>query len=210
MRGLLFRREPRRLWYHNAAPPPPPPEVPLSRLPEYRISPEDVLQISVWNEPDLEIQVIVRPDGYFSYYLVGDVLAAGKTAAEIDQDITSRIQSFVPDAVVTVFVLEIKGLSIYVTGKVNRPGQFELGRYINVLQAIALAGGLTPYASPANIKIFRTEGDTQVVIAFNYNEVTRVPQENIRLMPGDVSWCHDAKSISPRECRDAEEHDHAS
>jgi polysaccharide biosynthesis/export protein len=161
-------------------------EVPDAR--EYRISAEDVLQISVWKEEGLEKTVVVRPDGGVSFPLAGDVPAAGKTPLELETEIASRLQRFIPDAVVTVSVMELKGLRIYVSGKVKTPGQFTVGRYVDVLQAITLAGGLTPYANESGIKILRREGGKEVVYEFNYGDVKdgKNLKQNIVLQTDDV------------------------
>ncbi len=155
---------------------------------EYRISAEDVLQISVWKEEGLEKDVVVRPDGGVSFPLAGDVIAAGKTPMELEAEIARRLQRFIPDAVVTVSVMELKGLRIYVSGKVESPGQFTVGRYVDVLQALTLAGGLTPYANDRGIKILRREGNRQVVFEFNYADVKNGKNlnQNIVLQTDDV------------------------
>ena len=154
----------------------------------YRISPEDVLQISVWREEDLERSVIVRPDGGISFPLAGDVQAAGRTPAELEQVIRERLSRFIPDAVVTVAVTQLRGMRIYVTGKVASPGQFEVGRYVDVLQALTLAGGLTPFAQTSGIKILRRENGKEVVYEFDYDEVKRGRnlRQNILLKSDDV------------------------
>ncbi len=154
----------------------------------YRISPEDVLQISVWREEDLDRSVIVRPDGGISFPLAGDIQAAGLTTSELEQLITERLVRFIPDAVVTVAVTELRGMRIYVTGKVASPGQFEVGRYVDVLQALTLAGGLTPFAQAGAIKVLRRENGREVVYQFDYNEVKdgRNLRQNIRLKSDDV------------------------
>lgn len=154
----------------------------------YRVSAEDLLEISVWKEPDLQREVVVRPDGGFSFPLVGDVRAAGKTPAELEQEIAEAIQEYVPGAVVTVSVLEIRGLRIYVSGNVENPGQYTVGRYVDVLQAITLAGGLTPFADAGDIRIIRREGGDERVFEFDYREVQRGRnmEQNIMLQPDDV------------------------
>ena len=154
----------------------------------YKISPEDVLQISVWREEDLERSVIVRPDGGISFPLAGDVQAAGLTPAELEQTIRERLSRFIPDAVVTVAVTQLRGMRIYVTGKVTSPGQFEVGRYVDVLQALTLAGGLTPFAQASGIKILRRDNGREVVYEFDYDEVKRGRnlRQNILLKADDV------------------------
>jgi polysaccharide export outer membrane protein len=155
---------------------------------EYRISPEDVLEISVWKEEDLQRKVIVRPDGGVSFPLAGDIQAAGRTPKELESNITEKLQAFIPDAVVTVSVLEIRGLRIYVTGKVKSPGQYTVGRYIDVLQALTMAGGLTTFADTNDIRIIRREDGREVVYRFNYDDVEsgKELQQNIVLRTDDV------------------------
>lgn len=161
---------------------------PASTPPEYKISAEDVLDISVWREPDLQRQVIVRPDGGISFPLVGDIEAAGKTPAELQNALVARLETYIPDAVVTVSVVELRGLRIYVTGKVRNPGQYLVGRYVDVLQAITLAGGLTPFANQRDITIRRREDGREVVYEFDYTEVERGRNlsQNIQLRADDV------------------------
>lgn len=157
-------------------------------VPDYRISAEDVLDISVWKEPDLERQVVVRPDGGISFPLAGELRAAGLTAGELQSLITERLARFVPDAVVTVSVIELRGLRIYVTGKVNNPGQFQVGRYVDVLQAITLAGGFTPFANSNAVQVIRRENGREKVFKFNYKQVERGKnlKQNIQLQADDV------------------------
>lgn len=154
----------------------------------YRIGPEDLLEISVWREPDLQREVLVRPDGGISFPLAGDLAVAGKTPQEVQHAITQRIRKYIPEAVVTVSVKQVSGYRIYVLGKVNNPGQFVVGRYVDVMQALTLAGGLTPYANESGIKIIRTEAGTQKVFPFHYAYVKngRRLEQNIMLQSGDT------------------------
>ena len=161
---------------------------PKAVVPDYRISAEDVIEISVWKEPDLQREAIVRPDGGISFPLVGNVQAAGLTPQELEETIRAGIETFIPDAVVTVSVLEVRGMRIYVTGKVRSPGQFVVGRYVDVVQAITLAGGLTPFANTSNIQIIRREGPQEQVFEFNYDQIERGRNmsQNIMLESDDV------------------------
>ncbi len=161
---------------------------PVSPPPDYRIAAEDVLQISVWKEEGLEREVIVRPDGGVSFPLAGNVIAAGKTPSEVEAEIATRLQRFIPDAVVTVSVVRLQGMRVYVTGQVRNPGQFTVGRYVDVLQAITLAGGLTPFAKDGDIKIIRREDGREVIHKFNFGEVRKGENlgQNIVLRTDDV------------------------
>jgi polysaccharide export outer membrane protein len=157
--------------------------------PDYRIAAEDVLDIAVWREPDLARKVVVRPDGGFSFPLVGDVQAAGLTPAELEATLRTRLATFIPDAVVTVSVQELRGLRIYVTGKVRSPGQYQVGRYVDVLQAVTLAGGFTPFANTRKVQIIRRDAQgRETIFRFNYNEVQkgRNLAQNIQLQADDV------------------------
>ncbi len=155
---------------------------------EYRIGPEDVLFISVWKEKDLERKVLVRPDGGISFPLVGDMQVSGRTPLEVQDEIRSRLQRYVPDAEVTVSVDKISGYTVFVLGEVNKPGQFTLGRYVDVVQALTLAGGLTPYASERNMQILRRQDGREVTFAFDFRDIKRGRQleQNIILQSGDV------------------------
>lgn len=155
---------------------------------EYQIGPEDVLHISVWKEPDLDREVLVRPDGGVSFPLVGDIQVSGRTPLEVQNEIKSRLDRFIPDAEVTVSVTKISGYTIFVVGEVKEPGQFTLGRYVDVVQALTLAGSLTPYANSDNIKILRRVAGQEKVFKFDYGDIQRGKNlsQNIILQSGDV------------------------
>jgi len=155
---------------------------------EYRIGPEDVLHISVWKEKDLDRMVLVRPDGGISFPLVGDMQVSGRTPLEVQDEIRSRLQRYVPDAEVTVSVDKISGYTVFVLGEVNNPGQFTLGRYVDVVQALTLAGGTTPYASERNMQILRRQDGREVTYRFDFRDIKRGRQldQNIILQSGDV------------------------
>ena len=154
----------------------------------YKIEPEDVIEIYVWKEEELQREVVVRPDGGVSFPLVGTVHAAGKTTSELETSLTAKLSEYIPDAVVSVSVKELNGLRIYVDGKVKNPGEFQLGRYVDVLQALSLAGGLTPFADGSDIRILRRIDGKEVMYRFNYGQVQRGKklEQNIVLQPNDV------------------------
>jgi polysaccharide biosynthesis/export protein len=155
---------------------------------KYQLGPEDLIEISVWKEPDLTKQIAVRPDGKISYPLIGEIQAAGKTVKQLREEISKRLEKFVTDAQVTVILLKTEYYKIYVVGKVNKPGEFLVGRPATVMQALAMAGGLTPYASPGKIVILRHSGDTEKTLPFDYKAVSRGQslEQNMTLLPGDV------------------------
>ena len=154
----------------------------------YEVQPSDVLQVSVWKEPDLTQQVIVRPDGAFSIPIVGDVNAVGKTVEELRLELVQALRRIIPDVVVTVSVLEIKGNKVYVIGQVNQPGEFIVNPRVDVIQALSLAGGTTAFASPSEIFVLRRDNGQQRRLPFNFEAVLRGRdlEQNILLRSGDV------------------------
>jgi polysaccharide export outer membrane protein len=154
----------------------------------YLLQPGDVLQIAVWKETDLTSEVLIRPDGGLSFPLAGELHGAGHTVAELTAMVSSRIQKYEPDAVVTVQVKAVSGNRIYVIGKVARPGDFLLNRPTDVMQALSLAGGATPFADTSSIHILRRNPDRQVSIRFRYGDVERGHnlEQNILLQSGDT------------------------
>lgn len=155
---------------------------------EYRIGPEDVLHISVWQEEDLDREVLVRPDGGISFPLAGDLQVSGRTPLEVQDEIRARLQRFVPAAEVTVSVETVSGYTIFVLGEVNNPGQFTLGRYVDVLQALTLAGGTTAFADERDVTIRRRQDGEEVILPFNYRSAKRggAAGQNVILQSGDV------------------------
>lgn len=154
----------------------------------YQIQPGDVLLISVWKEDDLTQEVIVRPDGQISYPLVGEANAAGNSVEALRKSIAESLKKYIPDPVVTVSVRQLSGNTVYVIGKVNRPGVFPIVRNVDVMQALSLAGGTSTYASLNNIKILRRENGKLRAIPFEYGDVEKGKnlEQNIVLQAGDV------------------------
>lgn len=154
----------------------------------YPVQPGDSLTITVWKEQDLQGDFLVRPDGGLTFPLAGNIEAGGHTVDEIRTAITTRLAKYLPDPVVTVGVKTVVGSMIFVVGKVNRPGNFPLIRPIDVMQALSLAGGTTPFADADGICILRREGERQVVFRFHYDDVRRgrALSQNILLQSGDT------------------------
>jgi len=154
----------------------------------YRVQPGDVLFVSVWKEQDLQAEVLVRPDGGLSFPLAGDVMATGLSIEQVRKEISARLGEYVPNPVVTVAVRQIGGNRIYVLGKVNRPGEFAFSKPVDVMQALSLAGGTTPYAALNDIVILRRDNDQVQSIRFRYGEVERGRDlaQNIVLRSGDT------------------------
>lgn len=115
--------------------------------PAYRMGPEDLIECFVYKEPELTATVVVRPDGMISLPLVGEIQATGKTAPQLKTEITEKLREFIAEPVVSVIVKEINSPKISVFGEVRKPDVFPIKQRMSVLDAIALAGGLTEFAS---------------------------------------------------------------
>ena len=154
----------------------------------YRIQPGDILEISVWKDEALLRTVLVRPDGGLSFPLVGDIQAAGMSVDELRLAVSEKLETYIPDPVVTVSIQQLNGNKIYVIGKVQRPGEFLANRYMDVVQALSVAGGMTPYAAANKIKILRRESGKLSSIPFRYGDIEKGEdlEQNIILMSGDV------------------------
>ena len=155
---------------------------------DYIIGSGDVLEISVWKEPDLAKRVTVLPDGNISFPLIGQIRAEGLTLAQLTARIEKKILRFVPHPNLSVAVSEINSLYIYVVGKVHKAGRFELNTNIDVLQALAMAGGLNPFAKRSRIKVFRKQRDRTLIFDFDYDQVSEGKNlnQNLILQRGDV------------------------
>jgi polysaccharide export outer membrane protein len=156
--------------------------------PSYRLGAEDVMLISVWKDEQLTREVVVRPDGVFSFPLVGDIQAEDHTVEEIRADLVKRLTKYIPNPNVSVSVTKVLSYKVYVVGRVNKPGEYLLGHYTDVLQALSLAGGLTPFAAENNIKIVRRIKRHQQTFPFRYGDVRKGNdlEQNILLQRGDV------------------------
>lgn len=154
---------------------------------EYRIGPEDVLDISVWKNAELTRTVAVRPDGRISVPLLNDIQAANMTPMQLRDVLAKGYSKYVSDAEVSVIVREIHSFKVSVVGLVKNPGRFELRSQATVLEAIALAGGLTEFAKKDRIVIFRNDGRRWLRIAFDYNQaIYDNAEQNFQLRPGDI------------------------
>jgi polysaccharide export outer membrane protein len=158
------------------------------RLP-YVIGVSDVVRISVWKDPSLSTDAIVRPDGTITAPLMGDLRAAGRTATELQQEANTRLAAFVKDAVVTVSVVEVNSYQFTVSGAVEHPGLFSSKSYLTVSEALALAGGPTRYASTGDIVVVRTlKTGAKLRIPIDYDAILagRAPQQDIAIVAGDA------------------------
>jgi polysaccharide biosynthesis/export protein len=155
---------------------------------DYLIGAGDVLAISIWKEDALTQDVVVRPDGKIVFPLIGSIVVTGKSPEAVKAELAKKIKSFVPDPILTVSVRQINSLMIYVVGKVNQPGRFVLNTNVNVLQALAMAGGVNSFANEGKIKIFRETPKGTHVYQFDYGDVSKGKhlEQNIGLVRGDV------------------------
>ena len=171
----------------NTVTAPPPLQAVSQAGPEYLIGPEDVLRISVWENRDLTLDLVVRPDGKVSMPLIQDVVAEGRTAMELAETIHQRLLLFIKEPQVSVIVLQVNAPKFFVLGNVARPGTFPLRSETSVLQALSLAGGFTQFASPRSIRLIRNKEGKQYVRKVNYNDMIAEGGEgNYVLQSGDT------------------------
>ena len=154
----------------------------------YLINPGDTLGISVWQEPELQGEVTVRPDGYFSFPLAGEVLAARRTVSQVEEAVRLKLREYIPEVVVTVNLQALTGYKIYVIGQVRNPGEFLINTNIDVIRALAMAQGTNEFADLNDIRILRRVDGQQQAIRFNYRAVEKGSDlsQNIMLQAGDV------------------------
>jgi polysaccharide export outer membrane protein len=154
----------------------------------YHIGPGDVIEISVWKDPELSRNLVVPPDGIISFPLIGSINVARLAVHELKNVVSQRLSEFIPDVTVTVMLIEINNLKAYVIGKVNNPGEFNIDMNTNVMQILSKAGGLNPFASAGNIIILRRNDNRIIKIPFNYGRVEKGKnlEQNIILKSGDV------------------------
>ena len=155
--------------------------------PEYRMGPEDSLRISVWENRDLTLDLVVRPDGKISMPLIQDVVAEGQTAEELANTIHQKLLTFIKEPQVSVIILQVNAPKYFVMGNVVRPGTYPLRSETSVLQALSLAGGFTQFASPRSIKLIRnTRGKQQVQKVNYYKIIDEGGEGNYILQSGDT------------------------
>jgi polysaccharide biosynthesis/export protein len=156
--------------------------------PRYLIGAQDVLDVSVWKEPDLSRQVPVRPDGKISLPLLNDVQAVGLTPTQLASQITTGLEKFMTAPQVTVIVSQINSQRIYILGEVGRPGAYVLLPGMTILQALSNAGGFSAFANQKNIYVLRQENGKQQKLFFNYREVItgRKTEQDVELKPSDT------------------------
>ncbi len=154
----------------------------------YLIGPGDQLHISVWQEKNMQLDVLVTPDGGISFPLAGKIHASGLTTEQLRQLLVEKLKRYLPHPNITVSVFQALSNTIYVLGKVARPGAFIATGYMDVLQALTMAGGVTPYADSDKIKIIRRTPKGTKVFNFDYGDVISGEhmKMNIVLKAGDT------------------------
>jgi polysaccharide export outer membrane protein len=153
----------------------------------YRVGRDDVLDINVWRDPDLSRTVAVRPDGFITLPIAGDLQAEGKTPEELATEIKGKLAAFIQKPNVTVIVREVNSSRVFVTGEVARPGAFPLKGKVSLLQAIAMAGGFSEFANPDGIVVIR-QGREGRQIPVRYSDMISRDsgQRDLYLKAGDT------------------------
>lgn len=156
----------------------------------YLLGPGDEIDVHVWRNPDLSRKVPVLPDGLISLPLAGELLASGKTVAQLKAEITAVLGEFVQSPTVTVTVTQVRSMVVYVTGRVARSGTLTLDRPINVVQAITMAGGVQEFADRNGVVVIRTVNGRQVRIPFRYGDAVKGKGDiaELILQAGDVVY----------------------
>ena len=154
----------------------------------YRLNPGDRLQISVWNEDALQRDVLVLPDGTISFPLVGIVKVSDRTPEQVQEELKKKLSRLIPDPEINLTVSSVAGNNFFIIGKVKKAGRFAMTRPTDVVQALSLAGGLTPYADPDSIQILRRTPKGQKSIIFDYSKMAdgKSLGTNILLQSGDT------------------------
>ncbi len=161
---------------------------PSNPVRDYVIGPGDVIEIIVWKNEELSKVAPVAPDGKLHFPLIGEVVAGGKTVAQLKAAVEEKISRFVPNPELSVGLQQINSMMIYVIGRVTRPGRLVLNSNLNVLQALSMAGGPNTFAKRDEIKIFRETDDGTRIFDFDYEDVTKGLhlEQNIVLERGDI------------------------
>ena len=154
----------------------------------YLLGPEDVLLISVWKDEHLTREVVVRPDGMISFPLVGDVAAEGRTVEELRSDLARRLIKYIPAVNVTVSITKVLSYKVYVVGRVTKPGEYLVGHYTDVLQALSLAEASHPSQLKTTSKSFDGSWEAAHLFPFRYSDVRKGIdlEQNILLQRGDT------------------------
>jgi len=165
---------------------------PDPRRNEFTLGPSDVLRINVWHNPDLSVDAIVRPDGTISLPLIGDLKASGRTSAELRAEISQKLKTFIKDDAdhVTVAVTSVNSYRFVVSGNVEHPGAYTANHFVNVTEALALAGGPNRYASASDTIVIRADAKGQRRIPVDYPGILagKTTRENLAIVSGDTIY----------------------
>lgn len=164
---------------------------PDPRRAEYTVGPADVLRVNVWREPELSVEVRVRPDGTFTMPLIGDIKAAGLPLSKIRAQIAAGLANFVkPENLqVTLALVSASGYQFTITGNVEKNGTFTPSNYITVLEAVTMAGGPNRFASPEKAFIIRDSASgrpRQIPVDIERLRTGKRLEQNIVVLPGDI------------------------
>ena len=167
------------------------PAAPPTETSKYLIGPGDMLQVSVWHNPELSTQVPVRPDGRISTPLVTDVVAAGRTPEELGHDIEARLKKYVSDPLVTVIVSNFVGpysQQVRIVGEATTPKSLPYLSHMSVLDAMIAVGGLTSYASGNRAKLVRKVNGKETETTLRLSDLLKSGDlsANTELQPGDI------------------------
>lgn len=155
----------------------------------YRINKGDKLKINVWQEENLQAEVMVSPDGTVSFPMVGVIEAAGKTIDEFQNLLKDKLEQFIPGPEVNVSFISVDGNLIYLIGEVAKPGPYTIVKDIDIMQALSMAGGITPFADKNDIRILRrVSAEKTESINFSYSDIEDGDnlESNILLQSGDT------------------------
>ena len=186
--------------FADPKPAPPATKEPRSEIDSYLLAPGDLLEISVWKEESMQKeQILVAPDGNITFPLVGTIIAAGKPISALEDAVAAKLADYIADPVVNIKLFQNNGNTIFVIGKVTKPGQYPANRRIDVMQALSLAGGLTVFADTGSIftdifgdggsiHVLRRVGNTIKIFPFDYDDVLKGKhlEQNIILEAGDT------------------------
>jgi len=159
---------------------------------DFAIGPEDVLEISVWNNTEISRTVVVRPDGKISLPLVNDVEAAGRTPVQLRDALVKLLATYIPSPIVAVIVREIHSFKVTVIGEVKTPGRYELRSRTTVLDVLAMAGGFTQYASRGRITVLRRIDGAVQELPYDFDKIAgrssgrNLDKDNFAVQPGDI------------------------
>jgi polysaccharide export outer membrane protein len=161
--------------------------VPTGVADDYLVGPGDILDISVWKDEALTRTVVVLPDGTINFPLIGKIAVVNKTVAQVKGEMVKQLLTYVPELELSIEVKQSNSMIVYIIGRVNAPGRQVLNSNVNVLQALSMAGGLTPFANRNKIKVFRKNKEKTDVLPFRYNDVIDGKlATNVELKRGDV------------------------